>query len=252
MRNNLKLEGNLWKQYLGKIPVSSLWKIARRGEGGSAKYPGNFVPEIPEAMILRYTREGETVADMFAGSETTKQVAFRLNREYIGCDLRPNSPDTDRADARWWKPNRRARLTFLHPPYADAIDYNEALEPKDGDLSLPWSEFLDEFKLVVQNAIRVTEPGGVIVLVMGDLYRKGEHLPLAWRCIDLFLQRSLILKGVIVKDFGTETKNSGKNRNLWVWRALQHGFWLLDHEYVAVFQVPETGRRKKTGPLSFD
>lgn len=251
MRNSLKLAGDGWRAYLDTIQVGSFWSIKKRGEGGSAQYPGNFIPEIPETLILRYTREGEVVADMFHGSETTADVAERLNRQCIACDLRPRSPRTTQADARWWKPGVQARLTILHPPYADIIQYNKALkDPKDGDLSLPWEEFLDEFALVAKNAVRITEPGGVVALVIGDLYQNGQHIPLGFLAMQKLQEAGLVLKGIVVKDFGDHVANKGKNRNLWFWRAITNGFWVLEHEYVFILQVPEKGRKKKgTGPL---
>lgn len=252
MRNSLNLAGDGWRAYLDKLQVGSFWSIKKRGEGGSAQYPGNFIPEIPSTLIQRYTREGERVADMFAGSETTADVCEELNREYIGCDLRPKSPRTTQADARWWKPGVQARLTILHPPYADIIDYNKALkDPKDGDLSLPWEEFLDAFAQVARNAVKITEPGGVVALVLGDLYQSGQHIPLAFYAMQKLQAEGLVLKGIIVKDFGDQVANKGKNKNLWFWRAVTNGFWVLEHEYLLVFQVPEKGRKRNrgTGPL---
>ncbi|NJL32600.1 MAG: hypothetical protein HC893_00475 [Chloroflexaceae bacterium] len=58
--NDLNL--NRWKEYTD-IQTDSLWHIERRDRSGihSAGYWGNFVPQIPNQMMRRYTRRGEWV-----------------------------------------------------------------------------------------------------------------------------------------------------------------------------------------------
>ncbi|MDP2209489.1 MAG: DNA methyltransferase [Bacteroidota bacterium] len=63
---------NRWKEY-EEILTDSLWILPKRDSTGthSAWYWGNFIPQIPHQMILRYTKEGECVLDPFAGNGTT-------------------------------------------------------------------------------------------------------------------------------------------------------------------------------------
>lgn len=56
-------------------PISAHW------------HPAPFPPEIPRRLIELYTYLGDTVLDPFSGSGTTVQVAQRLGRVGIGCDL---------------------------------------------------------------------------------------------------------------------------------------------------------------------
>lgn len=55
------------------INVDSLWIMGPRAKGGKREnnYHRNFVPQIPEQMIRRYTKESGIVLDMFMGSGTT-------------------------------------------------------------------------------------------------------------------------------------------------------------------------------------
>lgn len=236
-RNDLDLAGEGWRKYKGNIHVGTLRVTGKRGSGGSAHYPGNFIPEIPRNEILRYSKKGDLIADLFAGSETTADVCGQLERIYCGCDLRPQSTSTDCGDARTWDPGCLVQMVFLHPPYADIIDYNEKLGPQPGDLSLPWEAFLTEFATVARNAYRMLAPDGIAVLVMGDLYEKGEHIPLAFYCMEIMKkQAGFKLKSINIKNFGDEVANKGKNENLWYLRALKGGFSVLEHEYIAVFQ----------------
>ena len=59
-----------WKEYREEdIRTDSLWIIGKRGKGGksASQYHGAFIPQIPEQMILRYTKKGETIWDAMAG-----------------------------------------------------------------------------------------------------------------------------------------------------------------------------------------
>jgi len=48
-----------WRELKEKLLLNSLWIISKRNNNyGSNKFHGNFVSEIPEQMILRYTKEG--------------------------------------------------------------------------------------------------------------------------------------------------------------------------------------------------
>lgn len=83
----MKLDKENWKEL--DINVDSLWLIGPRAKGGkhSNFYHGNFVPQIPNQMIRRYTEEGDVVVDLFMGSGTTLFECENLNRKYIGFDI---------------------------------------------------------------------------------------------------------------------------------------------------------------------
>lgn len=63
---------NRWKEY-SDIITDSLWILDKRDSSGvhRADYWGNFIPQIPNQMIKRYTKKGECVLDTFAGCGTT-------------------------------------------------------------------------------------------------------------------------------------------------------------------------------------
>ncbi len=57
---------NRWKEY-DEVLTDSLWVMDRRDTSGAhrAWYWGNFIPQIPRQLMLRYTRAGERVLDPF-------------------------------------------------------------------------------------------------------------------------------------------------------------------------------------------
>ena len=68
------------------VNVESLWIIKERDKSGKHAnvYHGNFVPQIPQQLIKRYTKKGDVVLDMFMGSGTTLFEAETQERNFIG------------------------------------------------------------------------------------------------------------------------------------------------------------------------
>ena len=83
----MELNKETWKEL--DINVDSLWMIGPRAKGGKREnnYHGNFVPQIPDQMIRRYTPENGIVLDMFMGSGITGVVTKKQNKNYIGIEL---------------------------------------------------------------------------------------------------------------------------------------------------------------------
>ena len=78
-----------WKD--SDINTDSLWVINERDKSGKHKnvYHGNFIPQIPNQLIQRYTKENEIVLEPFMGSGTTLFECEKLRRKYIGFDINP-------------------------------------------------------------------------------------------------------------------------------------------------------------------
>lgn len=245
-RNDLNLDNGAWRQYLGVINVGTWISHKTRGSGGDPKYPGNFIPQLLDSPIARFTKQGDLVVDLFSGGETTADVCARKGRRFEGCDLRPKSPRTSYGDARTWKPSEPPQLVILHPPYASIIDYNEKLGAHAADLSLEVPEFLKAFADVAANAYAMTAPEGYAMLVMGDCYRKdaasgngeNEHIMLGFESARVMREAGWVLKSVSVKDFGDGVQNKGKYENIWFLRAIKNDFNVLEHEYVFIFVKP--------------
>ena len=89
--NDLNLDN--WKE--SEIWTDSLWIIPERDNTGkhSGFYHGNFIPQIPRQLMLRYTKKNETIFDPFLGSGTTAFEAESLNRNFIGIDIQENLID---------------------------------------------------------------------------------------------------------------------------------------------------------------
>ncbi len=72
---------------------TTVWSFPVRGSWGTHKgdYRGNWAPQIPRALILKYTNPGDTVLDPMVGSGTTCIEAILLGRNCVGVDISYNA-----------------------------------------------------------------------------------------------------------------------------------------------------------------
>jgi hypothetical protein len=236
-------------------------------------YHGAFIPQIPDQLIRRFTAPGDLVVDLFAGLGTTLIEARRLGRHAIGVELNPAvarealaRADREPGDTflgmvegdatsaatlqRIWnltgplealfpKPDMTAydaaALVLMHPPYHDIITFSD--DPHDLSNQADPLAFLTALKPAFHHAWCLLKPKGVLGLVMGDIYYKGQVVPLAFQTLDLAIQETFLVKGIIVKDIH-HTRGKGKDSNLWKYRCLKNGTFTFQHEYVFVLQKP--------------
>jgi hypothetical protein len=252
---------NRWKEY-DHVITDSLWLVERRDSTGvhSADYWGNFIPQIPHQMMLRYTKRNEWILDPFAGLGTSLIEAQRLGRNALGVELQPDvtgqaqrliaeepnphgvvcrivSGDSCSLDyARILAGHGRGsvQLAILHPPYFDIIKFSK--DERDLSNAGSVSEFLKQLMKVVDGVGAVLDPGRFLVLVIGDKYSKGEWIPLGFFAMNSIMQRGFLLKSVIVKNF-QDTAGKRGQKELWRYRALAGGFYVFRHEYIFVFQM---------------
>lgn len=251
---------NRWKAY-DDILTDSLWVINRRDSSGvhSAQYWGNFIPQIPRQMMLRYTKQGEWVLDPFAGSGTTVIEGQRLGRHTIGVELHEGTADRARHMIAS-EPNRfgttaqivvgdscamdfstllkrhgqtSVQLAILHPPYFDIIQFSD--DPRDLSNAASVQDFLDQMGGIVDKVREVLDRDRYLVLVIGDKYSKGEWVPLGFLTMNEITQRGFLLKSIVVKNF-EETSGKRSQKELWRYRALAGGFYIFKHEYLFIFK----------------
>lgn len=258
-----------WKEY-DEVLTDSLWIIKKRDSTGAhiGSYWGNFVPQIPRQMMLRYTRRGEWVLDPFVGSGTTLIECRRLGRNGLGVELNPEVADQARRLVAA-EPNRfdvvsdvvvgdsttvdfeallqergieRVQLLIMHPPYHDIIRFGD--DPRDLSNAPSVDRFLEMFGQVVERTCPVLDEGRFLAVVIGDKYAQGEWIPLGFCAMSEILKRGYALKSIIVKNF-EETRAKRQQQELWRYRALVGGFYVFKHEYILLFR--KSGRKRCPG-----
>lgn len=274
----LKVNKGNWKSI--DVNVSSLWLIGPRAGGGKHTnvYHGNFVPQIPNHLIRRYTDEGDVVLDIFTGSGTTLYECEELNRNFIGLDINPWAIDfvrqhmgesgkiqwflhqcdaTDRGVATHAIGSSLAKLQresvdFLiaHPPYLDIIKFSE----EAGDISRisDVDAFLGKFTEAMGNGYAALKDKGYFALVAGDIYRNSEVIPLAFLMMrEVQTHFACKLKGIVIKDMVGNRAKIGQEA-LWKYHALKSDFFLFKHEYIFVFKKETPKQRRKRNAASVE
>ncbi len=247
-----------WKD--SNVWTDSLWIINDRDNSGKHNgfYHGNFVPQIPHQLILRFTKKEDVVFDPFLGSGTTAIEAEKLNRNFIGIELQSKMTEYvktllsrqyiskvitgDSTDSESFnlvrnilaaQGRKHIQFAILHPPYADIIKFSDS--PHDLSNSKSLTEFLRKFAIVLKNTIDILEFKRYLTVVIGDKYSNGEWVPLGFHCLNEAIKLGLTLKSIVVKNM---TGNRGKlNKNmLWHYRALSSDYYIFKHEYILIFK----------------
>lgn len=258
----MRFDKEHWKEL--DINVDSLWFIGPRAKGGkhSNAYHGNFVPQIPNQMIRRYTDEGDVVLDLFMGSGTTLYECESLNRHYIGfdinqeiidmvkekmndcenihfyihnCDVTQNKPFKEciNQDLKFMR-KKKVDLVIAHPPYFNIVKFTDKKEDLSNINELPL--FIQEFKTSIKNALTFLKNKKHFVLVIGDLWQNEEVVPLGFYLMQTIIESFRCkLKGIVIKDIIGNRAKIGQE-GLWKYRALKNGNYLFKHEYLFVFR----------------
>ena len=256
--NDLNL--NRWKEY-NDILTDSLWLFDKRDTSGvhKADYWGNFIPQIPNQLLKRYTKRGDWVLDPFLGSGTTLIECKRLGRNGVGVELNKLVANTAKTNtineknqfkvttkiivgnsgsidfkAELQKLNISSfQFIIMHPPYWDIIKFSN----KKDDLSNAKSveNFLQLFGQIVENIYPHLENGRYCAVVIGDKYSSGEWIPLGFYVMQEMMKKGFKLKSTIVKNFDQTTAKRNQ-KELWRYRALAGGFYIFKHEYIFLFK----------------
>ena len=250
-----------------KEEQTTVWSFKQRGNWAthSGEYRGNWSPYIPRNVILKYSKPGELVLDYFCGAGTTAVESKLLGRRCIAFDINEKAvelarknvdfslesqqlalidensrlgiyePELSVGDARdlSFLQDNSIDLICAHPPYANIIHYTDS---KESDLSFfDIDEFLKEMSKVAKESYRVLKPGRQCAILIGDTRRKKHVIPLGFKLINVYLNSGFKLRELVIK-----RQHNCKTTGFWYDNSIKYNFLLLAHEYLPIFEKPES------------
>ncbi len=238
-----------------KKELTTVWSFPERGNWAThnPKYRGNFAPQIPRNVILRYSKEGDTVLDPMVGSGTTLIETKLLRRKGIGFDINPEAVKITLENLNFECEGSYKQKVFVrdirilnsikdnsidlivtHPPYLNIIKYSDG--KIEGDLSniASVSKFLIELEKGIKELYRVLKEDKYCAILIGDTRKRGHYVPLSYYVMDLFLKNGFVLKEDIIK-----VQHNCKSTPYWERQTNKYNFYLIMHEHLFVFRKPK-------------
>jgi hypothetical protein len=160
-----------------------------------------------------------------------KDIQFYINN----CDV-TNSTKFSQAIESNLSSIGKKKYDFLivHPPYWDIVKFTDKAEDLSNIPDL--SSFIDSFVQSMSNALTYLKANKHFAIIVGDLYRDSEVVPLGFYLMDAINKNfSCKLKGIVIKDMVGNRAKLGIE-NLWRYKALKSDYFLFKHEYIFVFK----------------
>ncbi|MHA1399441.1 MAG: DNA methyltransferase [Candidatus Heimdallarchaeaceae archaeon] len=241
-----------------ELETTTIWSFPDRGSWASHKgdYRGNFAPQIPRNVILRYSKKGELVLDPMVGSGTTLIEAKLLHRKGIGIDINEKplqiaqsrientQPPKGNVDIKLYHGDARNMnkiedesidLICTHPPYLNIIKYSEN-NPNDLSRTGSVKYFISDIKEIADECFRVLKPNKILAILIGDTRKSRHYVPLSLYVLKTFLDSNFLLMEDIIKHQWNCTSTPR-----WRKQSLKYNFHLIMHEHLYIFRKPEKG-----------
>jgi SAM-dependent methyltransferase len=155
--------------------LTSLYHNSEPGPYGDRGYAGNCGGNLIRDLLLYFKPEGP-VFDPMSGSGTCRDVCDDLGISCVSTDIHQ---DFDACDASHFTALGTFDFIWSHPPYWRQKLY--AADSRDLSRAPSLDAFLERYEQFFRNCAEVLQPGGKLVVLMGDYSDRQEgFVPLVY------------------------------------------------------------------------
>ncbi|MDK2896469.1 MAG: hypothetical protein PWP04_589 [Candidatus Atribacteria bacterium] len=244
-----------------QIETTTVWSIPERGiwYTHNPKFRGNFAPQIARNVILRYSKEGDTVFDPMVGGGTTLIETKLLKRRGIGRDINPEAVQLTINNLQFSYPAALPQtvevgdvrnligiedcsidLILTHPPYLNIIKYSNGKIANDLSNIGSVDKFCQELSLGIQEFFRVLKENAYCAILIGDTRKAQHYIPLSYYVLELFLESGFALKEEVIK-----IQHNCKSTPYWKNKIGKYNFLMIMHEHLFIFRKPAKNENLK-------
>jgi hypothetical protein len=153
--------------------LTSLYHSAEAGNYGSRSYPGNCGGNLIKDLLKYF--QPQSVFDPMTGSGTCRDVCDELGIYCYSSDMHQG---VDACDASQF-PRACFEFAWIHPPYWRQKLYTD--DPRDLSRTVTLKDFLDRYRLLIENCAGSLTPDGKLAILMGDYSdREAGYVPLVF------------------------------------------------------------------------
>jgi len=234
------------------------------------EYPTKILPQVVELMVLRFSKEGDTILDPFCGSGTLAVEAKKHGRNSINYDVVPLAIELTKKKLELTKPladyistkktthivelqdarklpleNESVDAVITDIPYFCMIKYSDL--PNDLSNIEDYQTFLKEISVAFKEIKRVLKEGKYCVIFVTDYRVAAARMIYPLHADVINIMREL---GFVLFD-------------IYIWRYYRSGefrpfgkrpFQAMNlHTYILVFYKPKKGENfnKKNEPIKY-
>lgn len=190
-----------------------------------------FDPVVCEIAYRWFSPVGGTVLDPFSGGSVRGVVAALLERQYVGCDLRPEQVESNQL--QWSQLNKQvthnpiwlcgdsqlieqhakgveADFIFSCPPYVDLEVYSD--DPNDLS-TMNYPDFINAYRNIIRNTVSILKDNRFACFVVGEVRdKKGNYYNFVGDTIKAFIDAGMKYynEAILVTQVGSLPIRAGK------------------------------------------
>jgi DNA modification methylase len=148
---------------------------------GKEGYPGRMPGQVVMNLLHYYTEPGELVVDPFAGSGTTLDVCYFMDRKCLAFDLNPVRPDIKQNDVTTGIPldSESADFVLLDPPYS-IMKKGEYTEHPNDLSNMNLNDYFQAIRKVFAESKRILKRGKCCAFISSSLKLNGKFVDIAY------------------------------------------------------------------------